>query len=170
VAGTPGLEDYPKSDQKVKNITENWEILPAGGWKSVFGSDNILPDFEGDNLIWIHRQTDESDFYFVANTKPEEMSQTCIFRKKSKVVELWNPETGEIFEIEATQRKDGRTEMDLQFEPAQSWFIVFKDKPGNQITPGSPFKQREEVKEIRGTWELEFDKDWGQVTNRLLMN
>ncbi|MEX2569388.1 MAG: glycosyl hydrolase [Cyclobacteriaceae bacterium] len=161
VIGTPGLEGYPESDQQVKFITADWAILPAGGWSQVFGSDNILPDFEGDDLMWIHRQTGENDFYFVANIKPEKMSRTCIFRTKSKVVELWDPETGEIFEIEATQRKDGRKEMDLQFDPAQSWFIVFKEKPGNQVIPGNPFKQWEEVKEIRGTWELEFDKNWG---------
>lgn len=171
VVGTPGLERYPKSDQQVKVITENWEVLPGGGWKSIFSSDNILPDFEGDSLMWIHRQTDENDFYFVANTKPEKMSRTCIFRTKGKVVELWNPETGEIFEIEATQKKDGRTEVDLQFDPSQSWFIVFKDKSSRQVAARSPFLEWKEVKEIRGTWDLEFDKDWGpaekQTFNKL---
>ncbi|WP_162340751.1 glycosyl hydrolase [Cyclobacterium salsum] len=161
VAGTPGLEGYPEADQQVKAIAENWKILPEGGWESVFSSDKTLPDFEGDSLRWIHRQTDENEFYFVANTKPEEMRRTCIFRTKKKVVELWNPETGEIFKIETTQRKDGRTEVDLQFEPSQSWFIVFKDKPSNQIAVKRPFMEWEAVKEIVGTWDLEFDKDWG---------
>jgi hypothetical protein len=161
VIGTPGLEGYPDADQQVKDITENWEILPEGGWESVFGSDSILPDFEGDNLMWIHRNAGSSDFYFLANTKPEEMSRTCIFRSKRKFAELWNPETGEIFEIETTQRKDGRTEVDLQFEPSQSWFIVFKDEQSNQIKSGSPFVEWEDVQEIRGAWELEFDEDWG---------
>lgn len=171
VVGTPGLEGYPKSDHQVKAITENWKVIPAGGWESIFSSDNILPDFEGDSLMWIHRQTDKNDFYFVANIKPEKMSRTCIFRTKRKVVELWNPETGEIFEIEATQRKDGRTEVDLQFEPSQSWFIVFKNKPSNQKAIGSPFTEWKEVKEIQGTWYVEFDKDWGpaekQTFNKL---
>lgn len=163
VVGTPGLEGYPEADQQVKAIVQNWEILPKRGWKNVFDSDNILPDFEGDNLMWIHRQTDENDFYFVANTKPIEMSSTCIFRTKRKFTELWDPETGEIFEIEATQRKDGRTEVNLQFEPSQSWFIIFKDKPSTQITFRSPFIEWKEVKEIQGTWNLEFDKDWGPL-------
>jgi len=161
VIGTPGLEGYPEADKLVKSITADWAILPAGSWSQVFGSDNILPDFEGDDLMWIHRQTDENDFYFVANTKPEKMSRTCIFRTKSKVVELWNPETGEIFKIAASQRKDGRTEVDLQFEPSQSWFIVFKDNPSSQLTTRAPFIEWEEVKEIQGSWELDFDNDWG---------
>ncbi len=161
VVGTPGLESYPEADQQVRTITENWEILPEGGWKNIFGADNILPDFEGDNLMWIHRNTDENEFYFVANTKPEKLRRTCIFRTKRKVVELWNPETGEIFEIGAKQSRDGRTEMDLQFEPSQSWFIVFKDKPSNQISARNPFMEWKEVKEIQGSWQLEFDHDWG---------
>ena len=171
VVGTPGLEDYPKADNLVKEITADWEILPEGGWSTLFGSNNILPDFEGDSLVWIHRSAGENDIYFVANTRPEKMQRTCIFRTKSLVVELWDPETGEIFEIEVTQRKDGRAEVDLQFEPSQSWFIIFKDKPSNQITSGSPFKEWEELKEIQGAWELEFDKNWGpgekQVFNEL---
>lgn len=161
VVGTPGLEGYPKADQQVKVIAENWEIIPEGGWKSVFSSDNIMPDFEGKNLKWIHRNAGDSDFYFVANTNPEKMSSTCIFRTKRKVAELWNPETGELFEIETTQRKDGRTEVDLQFEPLQSWFIVFKDKPSNKIAVSRPFMEWKAVKEVEGAWDLKFDKDWG---------
>lgn len=161
VVGTPGLEGYPKADQQVKAMTENWKILPEGGWKGVFSTDNILPDFEGDNLMWIHRNASKSDFYFVANTKPEKLNSRCIFRTKRKFTELWNPETGEIFEIKTTQRKDGRTEVVLQFEPSQSWFIVFKDEQSKQISSESPFMVWEDVQEIQGPWDLEFDKDWG---------
>ena len=161
VVGTPGLEGYPKADQQVKTITENWEILPEDGWNTVFGSDNLLPDFEGEGLMWIHRQAGNSDYYFVANTKPGKTKKKCIFRTKSEVVELWNPETGQLFEIEATQREDGRTEVDLQFEPAQSWFVVFKDQHGRLLSQRSPFAEWEEVQAIPGPWELEFDKNWG---------
>jgi hypothetical protein len=168
VVGTPGLEGYPKADQQVKAITENWEVLPEGGWKNVFSSDNLLPDFEGDNLMWIHRQADEIDFYFVANTKPEEMRRRCIFRTTKNVAELWNPETGEMFEIEATKREDGRTELDLQFDPAQSWFVVFKDHPGRRVTSDRPFIQWEEVQKIQGAWALDFDRDWGPAEKQTL--
>ena len=161
VVGTPGLEGFPKVDKQVKAITKDWEILPGDGWESVFKSNNNLPDFEGEDLMWIHRQVENSDFYFVANTKPVEMKRTCIFRTKNKVVELWNPETGEIFEIGTTPRKDGRTKVDLQFEPSQSWFIVFKDKPSKDKSERSAFIDWEEVKEIQGKWELIFDADWG---------
>ena len=161
VVGTPGLEGYPKVDEQVKNITKDWDILQEGGWSKLFKSNNHLPDFEGADLMWIHRQADESDLYFVANTKPEEMERTCIFRTKKKVVELWNPETGEIFEIKAAQRPDDRTEVDLQFEPSQSWFIVFKDKPSTEVSQRNAFIDLEEMKEIEGGWDLIFDKNSG---------
>jgi hypothetical protein len=161
VVGTPGLEGYPEADEQVKAITADWTVLPEDGWVTVFGSDNLLPDFEGENLMWIHRQADGNNLYFVANTKPEKMKRTCIFRDKNEVVELWNPETGEIFEIESTQRKDGRTEVDVQFESAQSWFVVFKDNPSSQVTKRSPFMEWEEVREIQGTWEVKYHEEWG---------
>jgi len=171
VVGTPGLEGYPKSDMQVKDITSDWEILPDRGWSKVFSSDKILPDFEGDSLMWIHRKANNKDIYFVANTRPEKMKRLCIFRTKKKVAELWNPETGEIFEIESTKRGDGRTEVLLQFEPSQSWFIVFKDNPSSQVASRNPFTEWKKVKEIMGPWELEFDKDWGpddkQTFNKL---
>ncbi len=161
VIGTPGLEGYPKSDMQVKDITSDWEILPEGGWSTVFDSGNNLPDFEGDSLMWIHRQADDNDIYFVANTKPEKMKRSCIFRTKKKVAELWNPETGEIFKLQATHINDGRTEVELKFEPSQSWFIVFKAQPSTQVISRSPFLEWKEVQEIQGAWELTFNKDWG---------
>ncbi len=161
VVGTPGLEGYPGADKQVQSVTADWAILPDGGWKTVFDTDKLLPDFEGEELMWIHRQTDDSDWYFVANIQPEKMKRTCVFRTERKVVELWDPETGEMFEAEATQGADGRTQVDVQFEPAQSWFVVFRDRPGNQVISRSPFMQWEEVKKIQGPWELEFDQEWG---------
>lgn len=161
VVGTPGLEGYPNADEQVKSATKDWEILPAEGWKTVFGADNLLPDFEGENLMWIHRRAEGSDIYFVANTKPEKMQRTCIFRAKGKVVEFWDPETGEIYKAEATQRKDGRTQVYIPFEPSQSWFIVFKDQSSLQVSSGNPFAKWEEVTEISGAWDLEFDSEWG---------
>lgn len=170
VVGIPGLENYHKADEQVKEITADWAILPKGGWSEVFSLDENLPDFDGDSLMWIHRYEDKSDFYFVANTKPEKMKRKCIFRTNGRVAELWNPETGKIFEIEATKRKDGRMEVDLQFEPAQSWFIVFKDKPSRGALANNPFVEWKTIKEMHGKWEVEFDSDWGPKEKQTFNN
>ena len=161
VVGTPGLEGYPKADQHVQSITADWEILPEGGWNAVFDSDNILPDFEGEGFKWLHRRYQDNDIYFVANTQPLKVNQKCTFRTKRKETELWNTETGEIFAINATPTSDGRQEIELHFEPAQSWLVVFKAEPSDRITAGDPFLDWETVKVIKGKWQLDFAQEWG---------
>jgi hypothetical protein len=161
IVGTPGLEGYPEADRQVKRIAEKWPVLPQGGWKQLFSSDNSLPDFEGEGLKWIHRQTECADLYFVANTKPESMERKCTFRIKGKTAELWNPETGEVYTLPSIEQADGRTSATLHFEPAQSWFVVFRDKPSELYSKHNPFSPWKTVQDIKGNWSLSFDPDWG---------
>ena len=96
-------------------------------------------DFEGEDLQWIHRRTGSADLYFVANTKPEFLRRQCMFRITGKTSELWNPETGECFALPGERQDDGRTTAVLQFEPAQSWFVVFRDGPSPSLSKDNPF-------------------------------
>ncbi len=161
VVGTPGLAGYPNSDELVKTITSDWDQLPELGWETVFQSDKTLPDFEGDDLRWLHREVDQNDLYFVANIKPEKMQQRCIFRTNKQIIELWDPETGQIHALEGIKTGDDRTEVELYFEPSQSWFVVFRDQPSQGISSLKPFLEWKELREINGQWEVEFDPEWG---------
>ncbi|XOV91041.1 MAG: glycosyl hydrolase [Bacteroidota bacterium] len=161
VVGTPGLAGYPNTDEQVKAITSDWDQLPEMGWEAVFQSDKILPDFEGDDLRWMHRKIDQIDLYFVANIKPEKMQRRCIFRTNKQFVELWDPETGQMYSLDTDKAEDGRTQVDLQFEPSQSWFLVFRDQPSQGVSSLKPFVEWKDLKEINGHWEVTFDPEWG---------
>jgi len=161
VVGTSGLEGYPESDEEVKRAAVEWPLIPQGGLDELFASDNLKPDFEGEELKWIHRRTESADLYFVANTKPESVRRWCTFRIAGKTPELWNPETGEFFALPGAQQDNGRTTAVLHFEPAQSWFVVFRDRPPAPRSTGNPFLSRQPVQDITGPWTLSFDPDWG---------
>ena len=161
VTGTPGLEGYPKAGDEVRKVTDEWPLIPKDGFDELFASDNLKPDFEGDGLKWIHRRTNNADLYFVANTKPESISRRCTFRIAARTPELWNPETGQVFPLPGTQQDNGRTTAVLHFEPAQSWFVVFRDRPSAPSSASSPFPSWQPVQEITGTWTLSFDPAWG---------
>ncbi len=161
VSGTPGLAGYPNSDEQVKTLTSDWDQFPATGWESVFQSGKIKPDFEGDDLRWLHREVDQNDLYFVANIKPEKMQRRCIFRTNKQFAELWDPETGKIYSLDTDKTGDGHTEVDLQFKPSQSWFVVFRDEPSKHLMTTGPFRELVELEEIPGPWELQFDDQWG---------
>lgn len=161
VVGTPGLEGYPEANDEVKRVVAEWPLIPAGGLDELFATDNLKPDFEGDGLQWIHRRTGSTDLYFVANTKPESVSRRCSFRIVGKTPELWNPETGECFALPGTKQEDGRTTVVLPFEPTQSWFVVFRDRPAATPAASDPFPSWQPVQNITGPWTLSFDPAWG---------
>ncbi len=161
IDGTPGLEEYPLANEKVKEMAADWPLLPEGGWQQLFNSENIKPDFVGEDLNWIHRHTEDTDIYFVANPKHEDIKRECRFRIAEKSVELWNPETGEIFPLHDIQQNDDCTSMILQFELDQSWFIVFHDRAVVQKETKNPFPSWNPVEELKGDWNLQFDPDWG---------
>jgi len=169
IAGTPGLEGYPETDQEVKTIAKEWSVLPKAGWGELFASDKLAPDFQGDGLKWIHRRSEGTDIYFIANTKPESTILPCSFRCTGKSVELWDPETGNMYALSTAPLPDGRTSATLRFEPAQSWFVVFRKEPGN--VTGNLKLETGNLKpliELAGPWTVQFDPKWGGPTNPVI--
>lgn len=160
IAGTPGLEKYPEADDEVKRLAADWPLIPLGGLTELFDSDNLKPDFEGEGLEYTHRRGEAADVYFVANTKPEPVRRRCTFRIAGKTAELWDPETGEVFALPGVQQHNGRMTAVLQFEPAQSWFVIFRDGPSGRRAD-DPFPSWRTVQEITGPWTLSFDPAWG---------
>jgi hypothetical protein len=73
-------------------------------------------------------------FYFVSNQRHETDSVHCTFRVSGKTPELWHPDTGVIERASVWHEQDGRTIVDLNFDPAGSVFVVFRSAAsGNQI-------------------------------------
>lgn len=163
ITGTPGLEGYPETDQEVKALAKEWPLLPKAGWGEVFAADRLVPDFQGDGLKWIHRKSEGTDIYFIANTNPESTILPCSFRCTGKIIELWNPETGDIYALPTAPFPDGSTGATLRFEPAQSWFVIFRDQaPGFRVQEkGVNFSELKPVMELSGAWQLTFDPKWG---------
>lgn len=159
ITGTPGLTGYPEANDEVQRLASRWPMLPEGGWNRILADDGVSPDFKGGTLRWLHRRTADADIYFVANTTYESVRQDCLFRVKDRVPELWNPETGERFKLPFERLADGRVQATLEFDPAQSWFVVFRDAAPVPAT--DPFPEYQTVQEIKGPWQLKFDPEWG---------
>ncbi|VGO13278.1 hypothetical protein PDESU_01834 [Pontiella desulfatans] len=159
VEGTPGLAGFPDSNIEVQRLAAQWPVLPKGDWSKVFASEQILPDFTGGSIRWLHRRTADADIYFVANTSYESIRKACLFRIAERVPELWNPETGERFKLPFERLADRRVRATIEFDPAQSWFVVFKDAVS--APEADPFPDYRTVQEIKGPWQLTFDPDWG---------
>jgi len=143
---SPSLMDYPKCDEEVKRMADAiwgdcdggtvkehafgkgrviWGIMP----EEILRQSGVKPDFGSwVRLNSIHRATDDTDIYFVANPKPHAVAATCSFRVQGKRPELWWPETGRIEPAALWAEKDGLTNVTLPLEPSGSVFVMFREK------------------------------------------
>ncbi len=146
---TPGLSGYPECDVELariadplwgdcdgKTVTEN----AYGKGKVVWGKpieellalQGLKPDFEVDApakasvIAYIHRKTEDTDIYFVANWKSRSTAVDCTFRISGKQPELWHPETGEIEMAPVFTESEGRITVPLLLPPSGSVFVVFR--------------------------------------------
>ncbi len=174
VIGTPGLSGYPDADKKVKQIADHlWDqgkIITENNWEKLFQQNNLQHDFKGDGLNYIHRKTDNTDIYFVANPEPAVVETNCSFRVSGKIPELWNPETGETRELPDFKADNGMVSVPLRFDPMQSWFVVFRKSKSTETLKSKNFPEYLPVKDIEGSWQVSFDPKWGGPEKPVIFN
>lgn len=159
IESSPSLRHYPQSDKEISNITRKWPLLKDMDLQQLFKKDGLLPDFEADGLRWVHRRDKETDIYFVSNPKYEKQTKNCIFRVSGKKAELWNAETGERHLAPLKELGDGRCSLEIDFEPAASCFVIFRDETTAAEEVRTP--SLVEKVNIGGPWQLKFDPKWG---------
>jgi len=149
---------------------------------SVLGKLGVSPDFEANGSIrCTHRRTAGADIYFVANRKDRPIEASCTFRVSGKVPELWDPLNGAARELPEHTSREGRTTVPMRFEPAQSFFVVFRRPArsgsgssrsaslplpkGEGRGEGKPgyrnFPRSTNLAELAGPWSVSFDPKWG---------
>ena len=102
--------------------------------QSVLDAIGIVPDveysFEEDAPVnFIHRNCGGTDIYFLGNHRRTAENLIVTFRVEGKRPELWDANTGEIIPVNVYDvLPDGRVRMELQFDPAGSWFVIFREK------------------------------------------
>jgi hypothetical protein len=129
---------------------------------SLLNEMGIVKDFEADSSIrYTHRQSDDWDIYFVSNRTAKSLRSDAIFRTTKGVPSLWDPQTGEIHSLPEFSKTSGRIAVSLQFEPYQSFFIVFAK--GNETLPARSknFSANTTIAAIEGPWNISFDTAWG---------
>lgn len=163
---SPSLRDQRQGDATVQRVAEalfgkpgsspvdhqvgKGRVFSGVDFNEVFARIGLPRDFasktsEADSeILWVHREVDGSDVYFVSNQRERTEAIEAEFRTTGKAPELWDPATGTVskpavFAIE----KDGRTRLPLRLDPSGSVFVVFRGVlPPKFITaiaePGKP--------------------------------
>ncbi|MCX6873866.1 MAG: glycosyl hydrolase [Verrucomicrobia bacterium] len=180
----PGLTDYPRCDQEVKDLAaELWgacdgktvtehavgkgrvvwgitprELLAKAGVKPDFGYAGEKPD---GFIDWIHRSVKGGEIYFIANRLNRVEKTACTFRVSGMRPELWDPVTGTVRDLPEFEDQDGLTSVPMQLEPYESLFVVFQQKSQKNEVKRPNFPVLTTAQEITGAWQVTFDPKWG---------
>lgn len=77
------------------------------------------------DVSFVHRKTDDRDFYFVVNTGLEPLQLDGVFRVGHKVPECWDPQRGAIAPLVVFEHVAGGTRVPFSLGPRESKAIVF---------------------------------------------
>lgn len=165
-ARTPGLTDYPKADQQLQAIAKETKLL-AVPYDSLYPTYDAITklldvkeDFTSTGAIrYTHRVTENRDIYFVSNRTDKAIQTTNTFRTTLGAPELWDPLTGTTRILPEFTTENSITTIPLQFEPYQSFFIVFEK--GKTAKAGKNFAKQTITQTLEGAWEVSFDPKWG---------
>jgi len=168
-AGTPSLRDDPAEFRAIAD--ELWRpnqlkgrVIP-GRLAGALAALHIAPDFEytrpesDTELLYVHRQLDGADFYFVDNRRDRYESVDATFRIAGREAELWHADTG-LIEPAAFRIADGRTTVPLKLEPWGTVFVVFR-KPASTPSRILPERVDHSLGAIEGPWEVRFQPSRG---------
>ncbi len=179
---SPSLSGYPASDDELRALAN--EVWGATDGRTVlehaFGKGKVYwnrplpevldalktpPDFEfsrprvDTSIEYIHRQTGDTDIYFVTNQMDRVEDVTVRLRVNGKAAELWHPETAEIAPASYTI-ENGLTTVPLQLGPHESLFLVFRQKASSPSRV-LPRPVSTAVATIQGPWEVSFPPNQG---------
>ncbi|KMT64812.1 glycosyl hydrolase [Catenovulum maritimum] len=178
---SPSLANAQQADKQVQQLAQqiwsgqyNQQVFAS--LPEAFAQLNIQPDVRitgtDNRIIWRHHQlkTQNSHFYFVSNLEQTKTTAKLDFRTTAEVVELWDTMSGKRQRLTDYSVNKGRTQIDLTFEQAQSFFVVFSDTASTTET----YKQAPlvPVQNIQTPWRLDFIKGAQQpdsvVLNQLI--
>jgi hypothetical protein len=125
----------------------------------------IQEDFESAGPVrYAHHTLRSGDIYFVSNKTDDKVNALCTFRVNDGTPELWDPLTGETRLLPDFEAQKERMQIALQFEPYQSYFVVFNRNRKGQASrtiEAANFSIPEVLLEVNSPWKVSFDPAWG---------
>lgn len=121
------------------------------------GADLALDDSQ--DVLWLHRRTDEADIYFVSNqiAAPRKLSAT--FRVKGRAPEIWRADRGSS-QAASYAMTSGGVVVPLALDGHEAVFVVLR-KPANRPAWTAPAPEARTLTTIEGPWQVAFQAKRG---------
>jgi hypothetical protein len=129
----------------------------------VLQSLGVSEDFTATGPVrYGHRRTADRDIYFVSNRTGSPIKADCRFRVGQGNAQLWDPVTGQRRPLPQFERTAGLTNIPMEFDAFQSFFVVFGGKDEKPTSESKTnFPDLKQGQELSGAWEVAFDPKWG---------
>ena len=116
---------------------------------------HIEPDLKADDLLWLHRQTEGADWYFVCPPRGRNFEGDVTLRTQGSV-EIWNPVNGKMEKI-PSETISQRVKIHLSLARTEARFIVVKKaKTKAAATPDMMTRCP-----LTESWTLSIPDGWG---------
>ena len=135
----PGFLNYEENDEKIKDIlynlieTKKVHFLDENHAISAYLTENlrikpgIIFDSSQPSINYIHKSTENSDYYFLRNSNNQPRKVSIKFSHSNKIPFILNPWTGKINQAAQYKSDKDYVKMDLYFESYGSIIIEFKE-------------------------------------------
>lgn len=147
-------------------------LLQWGRIAKADDKDMTLSGADTSTIKFIHRTAGNADVYFVANISRQAVKAVCDFHINGMQPELWDPVTKVMRSLSQFETAEGRTRVSLNFDAAQSFFIVFRNKTTGKKTmverPNFPIQKQ--LASLSGPWQVKFDPTWGGPAKAVTFN
>lgn len=163
---TPSLADDQAEFNKLVNevwSSSNTKVTEDKSLNDVLKQMNIAQDFAysktSAKLLYVHRKLSDRDIYWINSRSNNAENVEAAFRIAGKTPMIWHAETGRA-EAVSYIIENGTTKVNLNLQPNDAVFIVFKDKATNNSST-LPSSNEELLTTISGEWNIDFQKDRG---------
>lgn len=159
---SPSLADDPAAFAVLVNkiwSSPNVSIQPLETVLSGIKPKDVIITGEKAKILYVHRQTADTDIYWLDNRSNDTNEAQISFRVTGKTPLLWNPETGKTSRV-SYNISGGRTTIPLKFDPWQAYFIVFDGKATASSYTAPAFSESQ-IADITGAWTVRFQPGLG---------
>jgi hypothetical protein len=152
-------ELWGKDGENIRTIGKG-KVISGLTLEEAIAQLNMSPDVTGSDALWIHRQVEGADWYYVCAPYGKGFQGDLSFNNTG-APEIWNPVTGETESATVVKQEKGRTSIRLDLARAGSCFVVFrktgKIAPVQSTTSGKTIS----TQPLNTAWTLSFPEGWG---------
>ena len=151
-------ELWGNSHEKIRTI-EKGKVLAGFTVAEALLQLNITPDVIGNDALWLHRQVEGADWYYISAPFGTGFQGELSFPDNG-VPEIWDPVSGAIEPATVVKQVSGRVTIHFDLPRAGSCFLVFR-KNGKMAIPSGEMSKLVESIEFANPWTLSFPSEWG---------